>query len=129
MVQVQTYGTFTDNVVGGFSKWQYQYCLKRFFARAQYLYESKFDRIWKHETYVKQWNAAGYASGIYFYRLSVVPSARRDLVPTGHRNGQTGSSTERKKMILLKYGKSSSSAFNYYIRSIHILQYEYKITA
>ena len=33
-------------------------------------------------SYTRQWNAQGdMPSGIYFYRLSVVPLARRDLVP------------------------------------------------
>jgi hypothetical protein len=52
--------------------------------------------------YSRQWNAANMSSGIYFYRLSVVPSARRDLVPTEGRNGQAGSFTETKKLVLLK---------------------------
>jgi hypothetical protein len=39
---------------------------------------------------------------IYLYRLSVVPSARRDLGPTEGRNGQAGSFTETKKLILMK---------------------------
>jgi photosystem II stability/assembly factor-like uncharacterized protein len=50
----------------------------------------------------RQWNAANMPSGVYFYRLSVVPSARRDLVPTEGRNGQAGSFTETKKLVLLK---------------------------
>jgi hypothetical protein len=52
--------------------------------------------------YVRQWNAAGCASGMYFYRLSVVPSARRDLVPTDSRNGQTGTYSDTKKLVLVK---------------------------
>jgi hypothetical protein len=53
-------------------------------------------------SYTKQWNANGMPSGIYFYRLSVVPSARRDLVPTDSRNGQAGLFTETKKLVLLR---------------------------
>jgi hypothetical protein len=49
-----------------------------------------------------QWNASGLPSGIYLYRLSVVPSARRDLVPTEGRNGQAGGYVATRKMILTK---------------------------
>jgi hypothetical protein len=42
-------------------------------------------------------------SGIYFYRLSVVPTAQRDLVPTKSRNGKTESGfTKTQKMLMLK---------------------------
>ena len=40
-------------------------------------------------------------SGAYIYRLSVVPSARRDLVPTEGRNGHAGEFLATKKMLLL----------------------------
>ncbi|MDP2207860.1 MAG: T9SS type A sorting domain-containing protein [Bacteroidota bacterium] len=54
-------------------------------------------------------DASGFTSGVYFYRLSVSPSATRDLVPTS-RDGQAGDPssssgqrfTETKKLILLK---------------------------
>jgi len=51
--------------------------------------------------YEVQWNA-NVPSGMYFYRLSVVPSARRDLVPTEGRNGQAGEFMETRKMVLLR---------------------------
>jgi hypothetical protein len=41
------------------------------------------------------------ASGIYFYRLSVVPTARRDLVPP-EGGGQAGSFSDVKKLLLVK---------------------------
>lgn len=45
--------------------------------------------------YRVQWNAEGIASGIYFYRLTVRP------IPTS-RDGQAGTFTETKKLLLLK---------------------------
>jgi hypothetical protein len=52
-------------------------------------------------TYTKQWNAANMSSGIYFYRLSVVPSTR-DHVPTNGRDGQAGKYDETKKLVLIR---------------------------
>lgn len=49
-----------------------------------------------------RWDAAGHPTGVYYYRISVVPAARRDLVPTEGRNGQAGSFNETKGMILLR---------------------------
>ena len=51
--------------------------------------------------YTVRW-IASVPSGIYFYRLSVVPSARRDLIPTEGRNGQAGEYVETKKMTVLR---------------------------
>jgi hypothetical protein len=52
--------------------------------------------------HTRQWNATNMTSGIYFYRLSAVPSAWRDLVPTAGREGQAGTFTETKKLVLLR---------------------------
>ena len=45
-------------------------------------------------------DAKGLASGVYYYRLSVVPTARRDLVPTG--DGQSGGGTVTKGMVVVR---------------------------
>jgi hypothetical protein len=52
--------------------------------------------------YQVEWNGARFPSGVYFCRLSVVPSARRDLVPTEVRNGHTKGYMETRKILLLK---------------------------
>jgi plastocyanin len=44
-------------------------------------------------------NAAGLSSGMYLYKLSVVPMAQRDLVL---KDGQAGAFVETKKMIIIK---------------------------
>jgi len=49
-----------------------------------------------------QVNGAGLPSGVYLYRLSAIPSAQQDIVTTKGRNGQSGSFSETKKLILLK---------------------------
>jgi lysophospholipase L1-like esterase len=53
-------------------------------------------------TYLRQWNAEGVPSGTYFYSLSAVPSARRDLGSTGGRDGQARSYLETKKLVIIK---------------------------
>ena len=52
--------------------------------------------------YIRHWNAAAMTSGIYFYHLSAVPSARRAFVPVENRDGQAAAFNETKRLILLK---------------------------
>jgi hypothetical protein len=51
--------------------------------------------------YSRQWNASAVPSGVYFYRLSVVPVAR-NLVSTDSQNGQVDEILETRKMVLIK---------------------------
>jgi hypothetical protein len=55
--------------------------------------------------YSRRWNVSGNASampsGVYFYRLSVVPSAQ-NLVTTDSQNGQVDEILETRKMVLMK---------------------------
>jgi Tol biopolymer transport system component len=53
-------------------------------------------------TYSVEWNAANHSSGIYFCRLSVMPLAQRDLVPTEDRNGRTAGRIQTIKLVLQK---------------------------
>ncbi len=51
--------------------------------------------------YEVTFGATGLASGVYFYRLSVSPLARRDRV-TQTRDGEAGALVETKKLLLLR---------------------------
>jgi len=51
--------------------------------------------------YEQVFNASKLGSGVYFYRLSVSPSATRDLVSTS-RDGQAEIFTDVKKMLIIK---------------------------
>jgi len=53
-------------------------------------------------SYSEKWDASMMSSGIYFYRLSAVPTEQRDLITTNSRDVQVGSFTETKKLVLLR---------------------------
>lgn len=53
-------------------------------------------------SYEQMFDAGSLTSGVYFYRLSAVPLARRDLVPTEGRNGQVGATVETRSMLLVR---------------------------
>ena len=53
-------------------------------------------------TYSVRWESSHFSSGVYFYRLSIVPTAQRDRVPTNDRNGQAGHFVDTKKLMLIK---------------------------
>jgi hypothetical protein len=52
--------------------------------------------------YSRQWNAADMPSGMYFYRLSVVPADGRNGQSRQTTGGQAGTYTETRKLVLLK---------------------------
>ncbi len=54
--------------------------------------------------------SGGVASGVYFYHLSVVPLARRDLVPTDARDGQAGDLVKTMKLIVMRPAEGSFAA-------------------
>jgi len=60
------------------------------------------DEVKQPGTYAVKFDGSALASGVYFYRLSGVPAARRDLVPTCGRDGQTGEFVQTRKFILLR---------------------------
>jgi chitinase len=53
-------------------------------------------------SYTVQLNATGFASGVYFCRLSAVPLSRRDVISADGRNGQAGIFLQTRKMLLVK---------------------------
>jgi aminopeptidase N len=52
-------------------------------------------------SYSRQWNGSVMPSGVYFYRLSIVPSAQ-NVISTGSQAGQVGEILETRKMVLMK---------------------------
>jgi GH35 family endo-1,4-beta-xylanase len=52
--------------------------------------------------YTVRFNAAGFASGVYIYRMSASPVAGRDLSPTAGRDLTAGSFSDLKKLVVVK---------------------------
>ncbi len=53
-------------------------------------------------TYEVQFDGSKLSSGVYFYRMSALPLAGRDLVPANGRDGTAGRFSQTRKMMLLK---------------------------
>lgn len=52
--------------------------------------------------YTVQWNTTSVDAGVYFYRLSIIPSAKQSSHEVNGKEGQPKTFVETKKMILLK---------------------------
>jgi L-ascorbate metabolism protein UlaG (beta-lactamase superfamily) len=81
-------------------------------AMASYVHLKVFDMIGREVTtlvseelqagrHSRQWDATNMPSGVYFYRLSVVPLGRRDPAPF-KADGQGGYHTDTRKLMLLR---------------------------
>jgi hypothetical protein len=52
--------------------------------------------------YTVPWNTTSVDAGVYFYRLSIIPSAKQSSLEVNSKEGQPKIFVDTKKMILLK---------------------------
>jgi hypothetical protein len=53
-------------------------------------------------SHVVTWDATGFSSGIYYYRLFAVPLERQNFFPTNGREGQAGRFVQTRKLAIIR---------------------------